>query len=371
MIISTLVLLLTAMESVPFPNNGLEGEALAAYIERQISANGGTPLVRGHVFHFFYKASPGEEPRIEGDFELWRRGRKRPEKVMTHLGGGWHHYGVEARPQARMEYIFRIGGEQRVDPRNPHVVKSWMGQVSVARMPDYPPQPELTRRPDVARGELAKFRFKSDIRRNERDVHVYTPAGYQRHQGVFPTLYFGDGAHYVEMAEVPRILDNLIADKRIPPVIAVFIDPVDRWLEYRMFTLYRGMMLEELMPYLKQRWRLDETRQVIIGGSRGGLSALDFALTHPDRFMGCIAIAPAVTETDFPALLRRMQVDRRPRFSILVGAYDFWGSSGREVAEIMKAKGYRVEFREAPIGHSIYAWRGFLDDLLSPLLLGE
>ncbi len=371
MVIASLYLLSIAIESVPFPSGGLEGEALANHIEERIRANGGTPLIMGHAVHFFYKANPGEEPRIDGDFIFWRSGRNQTGRVMEDLGGGWYHYGIELRARARIEYLFRIGETQRIDPRNPNVGASWSGQVSLVRMPDYPPQPELEPREGIARGELSRFRFKSKIRRNERDVHVYTPAGYQRQKGAFPVLYFGDGTLYVEVAKIPRILDNLIADKTIPPVIAVFIDPVDRWLEYRTFTLYRGMMLEELMPHLKQHWRLDETRQVIIGSSRGGMSSLDLALTHPDRFMGCIAFAPAVTETDFPALLRRMEVDRRPRFSILVGTYDFWRPSCLEVVEIMQEKGYRLEFREEPIGHSVNAWRVFLDDLLPPLLLEE
>ena len=78
-----------------------------------------------------------------------------------------------------------------------------------------------------------------------------------------------------------------------------------------------------------------------------------------------------MTETDFTALLRRMQVDRRPRFSILVGTYDFWRPSGLEVVGIMREKGYRLEFREEPIGHSVYAWRVFLDEMLPPLLLAD
>ena len=362
--------LLSAGESVPFADRNLKGAALSAHIEETIQAHGGTPVIEDNVFHFFYRAEK-EVPRIDGDFTFWSRGRNQFGIAMTELGDGWYHYGLASHPQARVEYVFRLGDEVRTDPRNAHVVKGWSNQVSVAQMPDYPSQPELLKREDTARGELTTFSFKSDIRRNQRDIHVYTPPGYDKEKGNFPVLYFGDGTPYVERALLPQILDNLIADKTIPPVIAVFIDPVDRWLEYRMSTLYRSMMLEELIPHLAKKWRLDQNKQILIGGSRGGLGALDLALNHPDRFAGVVAIAPAVTGTDFTTQLRRMQVDLRPRFAILIGTYDFWRSSGLEVVDVMQTKGYRLSVREAHIGHTINAWVGYLDELLPDVLNGH
>ncbi|CAM2006711.1 alpha/beta hydrolase [Acanthopleuribacter pedis] len=362
------LLLLLAIEPVPYPTQGLTGDALVTHIEQRIKDQGGTPIIEGTVFHMFYRAEDGREPKILGDFDRWRRGRKPAGTPMTHLAGNWYHFGVPAQPKARLEYLIEVDGKHGPDPRNPRKVASFSGDTSVAQMPDYPDHPELERRPGVPAGKLESFSFKSNLRRNERQVHVYTPAGYGEHRGKLPTLYIADGSAYAKRGKVPTILDNLIADQKIPPVIAVFVDPVDRWLEYRMFTLFRLMLLEELMPHLKQKWRIDSDRQVLIGGSRGGLSTLDLVTIHPDKFIGAIAFAPAGTETDFGTQLRRMEGDPRPQIHILTGSYDFWLPNSVDYYGVMKEKGYRVHFREEPIGHSIYSWHGYLDELLIPIL---
>lgn len=369
MILSFLYFLV--LEPVPFPSNGLQGDALARYIEARINEQGSTPVIENAVFHFFYQASEGETPKILGDFDRWRRGRNPTATPMIRLTDDWYHFGVAVRPQTRIEYLIETKGVQSPDPRNPHQVMSFFGPISVAQMPDHPKHPELVQQAGVPRGNLESFRFKSQFRRNERDVQVYTPPHYEDAREKLPTLYFGDGGGYLKMGNVPIILDNLIAEGKIPPVIAVFVAPVDRWLEYRMFTLYRLMLLEELIPHLTEKWRIDNQRQVIIGSSRGGLSAIDLVVTHPDRFIGCIAFAPAATETDFLTQLQRMEGDPRPQIHILSGTYDFWLPSSRAIFEIMKKKGYQVAFREEPIGHSIPAWRGYLDELLPPILTAK
>lgn len=362
-----LFILVTFGSDLSFPTGGLQGEALARAVAQQVNENGGTPIINGQTVHFLYKATNNEKPRIKGDFDNWRRGRNPDSTAMKHLAGNWYHFAIKALPESRIEYLLEIEGKDQADPRNPLMGESWSGKISLVQMPDFPKQPELETRNDIPHGRVVDFTFKSALRRNERKVFVYTPPEYNENR-FYPTLYIGDGTYYVEMGDMPNILDNLIAEKTIPPVIAVFIDPVDRWLEYRMFTLFRGMMLEELMPHLQEKWGIDTSQQILIGGSRGGMAAIDLALTHPKTFSGVLAFAPAVTETDFMAVLKRMKPDTHTQYRILVGNYDFWHPTAKEIGQVMKAKGYDISYKEKPVGHSIHAWRMFLDEELPPLL---
>lgn len=366
--LNILILCLLAGESMPFNFGKSTPEQRPKLIQAAIHENGGTPIFKDGILHFFYQAKPGEHPRIDGDFNFWSQLQSIQGLKMTDLGHGWFHYGVAIKPGSRIEYAFRLGTTPLNDPLNPETVQGWAYPVSVVTLPGYPEQPEQEPNPDTPKGTLTQFSFRSNIRRNVRDIAVYTPPNYDQTTTNYPVLYFKDGNTCLERGQVPQVLDHLIDQHIIPPVIAVFIEPVDRWMEYKMSTLYRMMFLEELLPYLQERWRLDDTRQILIGGSRGGLAALDLTLTYPDRFQGCLAFAPAVNKTDFTTQIQRMEVNRKPRFSIFLGTYDFWRDGGFNMSEVMREKGYRIQVKEVPTGHSIHAWAGYFDELLPALL---
>ena len=81
----------------------------------------------------------------------------------------------------------------------------------------------------VPKGKVTDFVFGESkvFPDTKHQVHVYVPAQYDAAKET-PVMVFQDGHSYVNLKgefRVTTVLDNLIAAKEIPPMIAIFIDP--------------------------------------------------------------------------------------------------------------------------------------------------
>src|SRR5271169_1688353 len=94
---------------------------------------------------------------------------------------------------------------------------------SILEMPDAPPQPYVARRPGVPAGRIEKHGFKSAALKNEREVAVYLPPLYSPHAEPYPLLVLFDEDAYISLVPTPTVLDNLISEGRIPPMVALLI----------------------------------------------------------------------------------------------------------------------------------------------------
>ena len=96
---------------------------------------------------------------------------------------------------------------------------------SLVELSAAPEQPWIAPNPHVRSGKLEEVAIESKTLSARRRFWVYTPAGYDpKRQSPYPMLICFDGWIYSrpEFVPTPTILDNLIANGRIPPVIAVF-----------------------------------------------------------------------------------------------------------------------------------------------------
>ena len=55
---------------------------------------------------------------------------------------------------------------------------------------------------------------------NDRRIYVYTPPGHDKGGAPYPLVVLFDGLDYLSTTPTPTILDNLIAQKRVPPTVA-------------------------------------------------------------------------------------------------------------------------------------------------------
>jgi hypothetical protein len=67
---------------------------------------------------------------------------------------------------------------------------------------------------ETERGWLHEEEFASDVLGNSRKIWIYTPAGYDRSDEIYPVLLLLDGAAQISLGHTHRILDNLIAEKK-------------------------------------------------------------------------------------------------------------------------------------------------------------
>src|SRR5262249_28840330 len=100
--------------------------------------------------------------------------------------------------------------------------------ISQSARADYQLGPDSMEKPDVPKGKVTKYTWKSQIFPDTvRDYWVYVPAQYN---GKTPAcvMVFQDGGTYVDLKRdfrVPTVFENLIHQKQMPVTIGVFITP--------------------------------------------------------------------------------------------------------------------------------------------------
>lgn len=274
------------------------------------------------------------------------------------------------------------------DPRNP-----WQfHEASVLELPGASPQPYVAERPNVPKGRLVRDTLFSHALAEDRIISVYTPSGFASAEGPHPMVVLFDGPVYGSgrdpLVPTPTILDNLIAEGRIPPVIAVLVHQKERERELAGSEPFTRFLAEELMPWVQGRYRgtSDPTRVVVGGSSLGGLAATYAALERPDVFGNVLSQSGAFwlpRDPRDPA--RREFVPReiwiaeefleRPRAPVrfwmevsrFESATKMLGPN-RQLRDLLRAKGYDVVYGEFHGGHDYLHWRGSLADGLIDLL---
>src|SRR5262245_8702441 len=285
----------------------------------------------------------------------------------------------------------------QIDPLNPRRSSnnpnlSKYDMASIAELPGAHPQEWADRRPDVAIGKVEKHRFKSALMKNERDIAIYTPANYQlpgAESASYDMLVLFDGPDYQSGVPAPVILDNLIAEKRIAPLIAVLVSNAllpGRSRELSCNTQFAEFLVKELVPWVREHYQVtrDPGRVTIGGLSLGGLAAAYVAMRNPETFGNVLAQSgsfwwsPKRNEGGEPNWLARQYVEspKAPlRFYLEAGSFenDIWGGGGdiletsRHLRDVLRAKGYEVQYREFAGGHDYLTWRGSLADGLLAL----
>ena len=280
----------------------------------------------------------------------------------------------------------------RVDPQSVDAPE-YRGS-SILEMPDAPPQPWIVRRPGVPAGQVEKRRFRSAALKNEREVGIYLPPGYSPRAKPYPLLVVFDEESYLTLVPTPTILDNLIWEKRIPPMVALLIGnaPGARDRELVCNPEFFRALVTELLPWAHGWYNFtsDPRQTVVAGSSAGGLAAACAGLWHPETFGNVLAQSGAfhLTPTSSgdttasnsePNWMARQFISSPRnllRFYLDAGTTEFNATGGadsilfctRVLRDVLRAKGYEVHYQEFAGGHDYLSWRGTLADGLIALM---
>jgi enterochelin esterase-like enzyme len=288
-------------------------------------------------------------------------------------------------PFERDTNLFARMGEMHPDPLNPRVFDyGQFGTMSILELAKAPTDTLIHRRSGVRAGVVSRAAITSRVLREDRTVWIYTPSDSGRARTTaYPLLVLFDGQSYQSLIPTPDILDNLIADGTIPPVIAVFIDnPAGtRERDLNCNGEWSTFITTELIPWVEGRYRIDaaRARRVVGGYSLGGLAAACAAVQHPEAFGSVIAQsgsfyrAPHGQEPEWVA----RELARRPRlpirFALSIGRLETavipsrdpsMLTASRHLRDVLLAKGYAVSYRELSSGHEHVAWRAVFGDML-------
>lgn len=278
--------------------------------------------------------------------------------------------------------------------------------------PDYLPAPELKVVEGVPQGAVHQFSIDSKdgtlynpgIARKElgivdpnnpktlivethpidykRTITVYIPAQYQA-GSVAPFMVTHDGPKVVGKPNMrlPNILNNLIAQKRVPAMIAIMVangggdaQGHERGREYdNMSGMYAEYIETHVLPLVEKNYNVklskDPNARAVMGSSSGGSAALIMAWFRPDLYRRVLTTSGTFVNQAWPfdpeypdgawgfhkTLIPNSE--KKPiRIFLAVGDRDNynpnvmrdgmhdWVEANNRMAKVLKVKGYHYQY---------------------------
>jgi iron(III)-enterobactin esterase len=270
--------------------------------------------------------------------------------------------------------------------------------------PTHNPAPEMTAKEGVPQGDVFEFTMESKDSKiysgiarepntfavldpadpNKVIVNSY-PAPYTRKVAVYvPKQYVpGTEAPFIVGADGPdktlfTALDNLIAEHRVPVMIAISIgngsgdaQGSERGLEYdTMSGLYAEFVEKEVLPLVETKYNVKLTKdpdgRATTGCSSGGAAAMEMAWYHPDLYHRVLSYSgtfvyqqwPYNAETRHGAWeLHDTLIPNSPKKPLRIWMhvsdrdllitrddYHDWVLANERMATVLAAKGYPYQF---------------------------
>ncbi|MHB8635558.1 MAG: alpha/beta hydrolase [Fimbriimonadaceae bacterium] len=286
--------------------------------------------------------------------------------------------------------------------------------------PPYSRAPELTPREGVPKGTIYHFVMDSadsklypgiakdrpgELVPYRRGVTVYVPSQYVPGTPA-PFLVSQDS---MGSNILPTILDNMIAEHRLPAMVAVMLDSggndaqgSERGLEYDAVSgRYAEFIETEVLPRITRDYKVtfskDPDARMTMGGSSGGACALTMAWFHPEWYHRVLTYSGTYVDQEWPFNPKSPRgaweyhanfipnSRRKPlRIWMEVGQNDIrptdeewtlhnWPLANIRMAKALKAKGYHYQFVWAAEAHHVdgrvvdqtlpaaleYVWKGY------------
>lgn len=337
------------------------------------------PLVQEDSVAFLYRGNANSVAWV-GDFNGWGYDKKFTGKGTKVPNTDIWMLKTAFPKDARFDYKIIVNGtEWMIDFFNPNQQWSGVGggsPNSELRMPNWKPEAISVAREGVPKGKLML-----DILLNSASLgyqitySVYLPVGYSDAKK-YPVIYVTDGYEYLHerLGNMATVLDNLIYDKKIEPIVAIFIDhrePVNRSNNRRMQELamnssYLNFFETEFIPHIELKYSVlkDPKQRAILGTSMGGLTAAYFAFTKPGVFGMSGIQSPAFKFK--PEIYAVCDKPENPPVKVYLttGIYFDAAIESRKMKEILEKNFCTYQYSETNQGHSWGNFRDTIDDIL-------
>ena len=333
--------------------------------------NRSMPILEGNTAYFIYRGKGGVVA-VTGDFNSWDANKN----IMVHIPKTNLFLHTEDIPAGgRLEYKFRVDSNWIFDPLNPKRAAGGFGENSDVWTPSYIPPRDIELQPGIPQGTLDTIRFESRILKRTNPVFVYVPSGTNGDKRM-PTIYVTDGGEYLSLGKMKNVLDNLIYQKRIKPVIAVFVDPRtnlqdnatnQRMKDYAANDDYLDFLENELSSYIEHKYPATRNadERMIMGASMGGLISTYAVMLRSHFVKNCGAQSPAYKEADNAVIkLFKQIVKLDVNVFMTTGTIKDTQEEARLVRDLLKEKGAKVNYAEYPEGHNWSNWRARLGAML-------
>jgi len=269
------------------------------------------------------------------------------------------------------------------DPLNHHPLfaqnDSLFGAASTIALPQAPSN-RITQDLNYPKGKVTDYIYHSKILNNSRKISIYHPHNAYSFSKDSPLLILFDGDDYLTKVPTPLILDNLIAEGKIPPMSAVFINtpvPSLRRKELTPNKKYADFLANEFKPWLCHEHGIcpNANNTILSGSSFGGLASLFIAFQYPTLFGNVLSqsgsfwwspqkaldpdsphknwladLIQSVPKEPITVYLNAGLFETKPNFHSIMGSNKYLFNS-------LKTNGYNVYFEKIASGHDYFSWR--------------
>jgi len=224
---------------------------------------------------------------------------------------------------------------------------------------DDPPAGFDVKRDNIAHGNMDMIEYDSKTVGTRRKMLVYTPPGYTTDHK-YPVLYLlhgigGDETEWQRFALPEIILDNLLADGRLVPMVVVMpngrAQKNDRaegniFSHAPAFANFEYDLLNDVIPAIESRYSVytDREHRALSGLSMGGGQSLNFGLGHLDTFAWVGAFSPAPNTKSSEQLVPDPSLARR-QLKLL------WLSCGNKDGLIRISRGVHTYLKQHDVPH--------------------
>jgi enterochelin esterase family protein len=283
------------------------------------------------------------------------------------------------------EYEYAVDGVTMLDPRNEKV--KYNGRPStISSLLEVPGSgPLFYDVKAVPHGTVDIRWYQSKAVNGTRRAYVYTPPNYDRGTSRLPVLYLlhgadGDDSAWTAFGRENHILDNLIAEKKMTPLVVVMpfgyaYPPSAGAAADRQRSDFEKDLLQDLIPFVQSNYRVfsDRSNRAIVGLSMGGGQALNIGLRHLDVFSRVASFSGAVPRGQAADSFNDVLGDAKKLNTSLkllwlgCGTEDGLFAPNKEFSERLKKAGVTHTFRESGGAHTWSVWRKYLLEV-APML---
>lgn len=294
----------------------------------------------------------------------------------------------ESRPQRRA--VLQV---QKLDPYNPQRFIADSNQsklrneniVSLDQAPKYINPNDFK---DAENPVVKTYTLDSKILKNQRKIQIYQSKNNSKksvkNQDYITAIFF-DGEQYANLLHVPKALDILVNQGKLPPIQAIFVSPPneqERPKELTPNAEFSRFFKDELLPWIDENApnKRNKQKTVLLGSSLGGLSSAYLALENPKQISHVVPLSgsfwwqaqPSELPNGMSKIIR--EKDKQPAQHWYMTANSYESSRNNNelsilettpvVANDLKAKGHDVTYKNYVGGHSYAIWQAILQDAL-------
>ncbi len=362
-------------------------------------------------------------PRIEADNRVsFRFNAPNAQKVQVSIvnvphdmtkgdDGAWAVTTADPQAPGYHNYWMLVDGALVLDP-NVETSIGYSHMCNGFEVPD--PDGDFYQPKDVPHGNvLVKEYFAKSVNAWHR-IYVYTPPGYEKGSAHYPVLYLQHGGGedrrvWIDLGHANVILDNLLADGKVKPMIVVMETSVPPNPMGRgpgggrppgltnapggapaarpaggpgglggpgrggfNVSAFEHLLVDDLIPYIDSNFRTisDQQHRAMAGLSMGGMQTHQITMAHLDKFshIGLFSGGSISTNeiTDPAAFNKKVKV-----MFFSFGSLEPGAPSAKAASANLKGIGVNSYYYESPgTAHEWQTWRRSLREF-APLLFQD